>query len=315
MSSCMENERLKKELGSLTRGRLFFDEPMSRHTSIGVGGRADVLLYPAKASEVAPVVSWLRERGVAFLPVGNCTNLIVRDAGFRGVLICLSDLKAMRLKEQEDGRVVLSAEAGVALAQIVHVLMEESLTGMEFCAGIPGSVGGGIRMNAGAYGHALGEITEKISIVNGSGKLKALDREHLRFEYRNLSLPDGAVIVSAELTLRKGAREEIRQEIVRILEERRNKHPLLFPSAGSIFKNPTGMPAGRIIEELGLKGIAVGGARISEMHGNFIVNTGGATAGDVLTLMKLIREKSAAQKGITLEAEVKVVGEGDEALV
>jgi len=227
----------------------------------------------------------------------------------------MSDLREMRLNEQPDGRVMITAEAGVALTDIVHVLMEESLTGMEFCAGIPGSVGGGIRMNAGAYGHALGEITERISLVNGFGKLKDLDRENLRFEYRNLLLPDGAVIVSAELMLRKGDRGEIRQKLVQILEERRNKHPLLFPSAGSIFKNPAGMPAGRIVEELGLKGKAVGGARISEMHGNFIVNTGGATAGDVLALMALIREESAAQKGINLEPEVKVVGEVDEAIV
>lgn len=304
-----DREQFRKNFKALTRGRVFFDEPMAKHTSMGVGGRADVLVFPAAISEVGRITALLESEGMVFMPVGNCTNLIVRDGGYRGVLVCLADLKALRLEEKPLGRIAVTAEAGVALADIVRLIVKESLTGMEFCAGIPGSVGGAVRMNAGAYGRDMKGVVEKIVTVNGSGRYRTLGAAELRFEYRNLDLPEDAVIVEAELSVSKGSLGEIKAAVAEILEERKRKHPLRYPSAGSIFKNPPGMPAGRIIDELGLKGRAVGSARISEQHGNFIVNTGGAKAADILALMNLVMETAAAERGIVLKPEVKVIGE------
>lgn len=304
-----DREQFRRILKTLTCGRILFDEPMAKHASMGVGGRADVLVFPAAISEVGRITAFLQSEGAAFMPVGNCTNLIVRDGGYRGVLICLSDLKALRLDKKPDGRVIITAEAGVALADIVRLIVKESLTGMEFCAGIPGSVGGAVRMNAGAYGREMKDVVEKILIVDTGGRQQSLGAAELRFEYRNLDLSEGAVIVEAELSVRRGDPDEVKTATAEILEQRKRKHPLRCPSAGSIFKNPPGMPAGRIIDELGLKGRAVGGARISERHGNFIVNTGGAKAADILALMDLVRQTAAAERGIDLEPEVKVIGE------
>ena len=311
----MSQDILREKLKALTRGQLLFDEPMSAHTSIGVGGKADCLVYPGSAVEVGVIVAYLKSTGIRFLPVGNCTNLIVRDGGYRGVIINLSNLRGLGLDENTEGQVTLTVEAGTALTDIVHVLVEESLTGMEFCAGIPGSIGGAIRMNAGAYGRSMQDVVTKISLVNGLGQLKDVARGDLQFEYRNLDLPEGAVIIKGEFSLYKGTRETIQKTISDIRKDRKRKHPLQYPNAGSIFKNPAGMPAGQIIDELGLKGRRIGGAEISELHGNFIVNTGGATASDILALMALIQERSLALKGITLIPEVKVVGEDNEAIL
>ena len=311
----MERYPYREKLRYLTRGRILYDEPMANHTSMEVGGKADCLVYPASAVEIGVIVAYLQSAGIPFLPVGNCTNLIVRDGGYRGVIICLSGLTGIEPGRQASDRVLVIAEAGVALADAVRLTAEESLTGMEFCAGIPGTIGGAIRMNAGAYGHAMQEVTEKILIVNSSGQLQEKFASELNFEYRNLDLAEGAVIVKAELSLRRGEREEIKALIAQRMDEREKKHPLHYPSAGSVFRNPVGMPAGRIIDELGLKGLQIGAARISDIHGNFIINTGGATAADVLSLMDLIQEKSLAEKGIALVPEVKIVGADHEEAV
>ena len=246
------------------------------------------------------------------MPVGNCTNLIVQDAGYRGVLIALTSLRAMRLEPREDGGVVLNAEAGASLAELVRLMAEESLTGMEFCAGIPGSIGGGIRMNAGAYGHDMKDVVKEITVLDGGREFRHIPVQGLRFEYRNLRLGADTVIVQAGFLLQRGVRAQVRAKISELLEARKRKHPLQYPSAGSIFKNPQAGPAGRIIEECGLKGRRVGGAEVSQVHGNFIVNTGDARAADIVALMRLVREEVLEQTGVLLEPEVKVIGESDE---
>ena len=299
----------REELRRLTNGRVLLDEPMSRHTSIGLGGRADALLFPAAIGELAPLAVFFRSRGIPFLPVGNGTNLIVRDGGYRGALICLADLKAIRIRDEKEGRVAVTAEAGAGLPEMIRWMIQESLSGMEFCAGIPGSIGGAVRMNAGAYGGAMQEVVEKISVVNGSGRLREVGKKDLLFEYRRLDLPEEALIAQVDLSLLRGEREQIRSRIAEITETRRKKHPLGYPSAGSVFKNPPGQPAGSLVDRAGLKGSAVGGARVSDVHGNFIINAGGATARDFLTLMQLVQEKVLEKTGVALEPEVKVVGE------
>jgi UDP-N-acetylmuramate dehydrogenase len=304
----MFEKMLREKLKKLVSGEILFDEPMERHTSIGVGGKADVLVFPRKREELQAVIALLRDLRTAFLPVGNCTNLIVRDGGFKGVLISLRDLCGQSLKA-EGGGVSLFAEAGVPLSEIVALTVKEGLTGMEFCAGIPGTVGGGVKMNAGAYGREMKDIVKAVSLVNGTGRVRAVDRSELSFAYRNLALPEDAVIVSAEFMLQRQPGDRVRSKVHEIIALRKAKHPLRYRSAGSIFKNPLSAPAGRLIEQAGLKGTRIGGAMVSEEHGNFIVNAGAARAGDIISLIELVEERVFEKLGVHLEREVKIIGE------
>ena len=302
-------EELRKKIKNLISGRVLFDEPMCNHTSMGVGGKADILFYPRSVKEVEKAVSFLVAEDIPFLAVGSCTNLIVRDGGYRGCLISLMELQRLEINEGSDRKISLYAESGVPLSRIVEASVKESLEGMEFCAGIPGSVGGGIWMNAGAYGREIKDTIGSVFVVNGNGKTRKIEREDLHFEYRRLDLPDGTVITGATFDVLKGEKEEIQRKVANILNARRDKHPLGQRSAGSVFKNPPDSPAGRIIDELGLKGTASGGAMISEKHGNFIVNLGGAKTADIVALIDIIKERVFEAKGIELEAEVKIIGE------
>ncbi len=302
-------EPWKERLRKIQCIKVLFDEPMARHTSMGVGGRADALIFPEQAEALRKIIACLKEFGVPFLPVGNGTNLIVRDGGFRGAIIVLKNLKALKVLSRHGREVDLCAEAGVPLADLVTLALSESCEGMEFCAGIPGSVGGAVRMNAGAYGREMKDVITSVSLINGSGTVHSIPREQLRFEYRNLELPGEALIVSALFRLQRGDRRQIEERVSDILKARWSKHPVQFRNAGSIFKNPPGMPAGRLIEEAGLKGLRIGDAEVSPMHGNFIVNLGEATARDILSLIEAVQKRVLEAKGISLETEVKVIGE------
>lgn len=299
----------RKRLTEITTGKVLFDECMDRHTSIGVGGRADAVAFPESAAELGRLVALLRAEGIPVFFVGNGTNLIVRDDGFRGVIVVTKGLRSVRLEPRGEGRAAIRAEAGASLAEVVALSAREGLTGMEFCAGIPGSVGGGIRMNAGAYGSEMKDVLESVDLLNGEGNIKSCGRAALQFEYRSLALPEGACVLGGVFDLARGDREAVEGRIREILRTRSGKHPLQYRSAGSVFKNPKGMPAGRIIDEAGLKGLTLGGARVSEMHGNFIVNLGSATSKDILGLIELVREKVREKRGIDLEPEVQIIGE------
>ncbi|MFB3924454.1 MAG: UDP-N-acetylmuramate dehydrogenase [Syntrophales bacterium] len=303
------DESIQRELKMIVSGRVLFDEPMDRHTSIGVGGKADAVIYPSDADELGRIIAFLKSSAIPFMPIGNCTNLIVRDAGYRGVLVSLRSLKGMSIAGSRGHEIVVSADAGVALFDLVRLTAENSLTGMEFLAGIPGSVGGAVKMNAGAYGHEMKDTVCTVFLMNGSGRIKNAGRHELEFEYRNLDLPQDTVILGAEFLLKKGSAGEIRQRIQEILEARRKRHPLRDRSAGSVFKNPKGVPAGMIIDEVGLKGMRIGDAKISEMHGNFIVNAGHAKAGDILSIISFVQRRVLEEKGILLEPEVRIIGE------
>jgi UDP-N-acetylmuramate dehydrogenase len=299
----------KRKLTELATGKVLFDECMDRHTSIGVGGRADALVFPESVAELGEIVAFLRAEGISVFFVGNGTNLIVRDDGFRGVIVSTKGLREVRVKGRGKDRAAILAEAGASLAEVVALTAREALTGMEFCAGIPGSVGGGIRMNAGAYGSEMKDVIESVDLLNGEGNIKSCKREALQFQYRNLALPEGACVAGGVFVLARGNREAVEGRIREILRTRSGKHPLQYRNAGSIFKNPKGLPAGKIIDEAGLKGVRIGGAQVSEQHGNFIVNLGSATARDIIGLIELVQEKVLETKGIVLEPEVKIIGE------
>jgi len=303
--------QFRDRIGGVAAGRVLFDEPMSAHTSMGVGGRADVLAFPDTVEDLGDLVSFLLREGVPFLPVGNGTNLIVKDGGYRGVLISLEALQGVEIKkeEREDSGVRVHAQAGAALSVLVDLSVRKALTGIEFCAGIPGTVGGGVRMNAGAWGREMKDVVASICVLDTGGRMRQVARKDLLFAYRNLDLPEGTIITGADFLLMRGDRDTIRERISEITGARRERHPLAQRSAGSVFKNPPGCPAGKMIEEAGLKGLKIGGAEISERHGNFIVNRGGAKAADVIALIDRVRERILDDRGILLEPELKIVGD------
>jgi len=303
------DETLREKLKERCSGTVLFDEPARLHASLGVGGRIDALVFPETIDELSGIVDFIRQHALPFLPVGNWTNLIVRDGGFRGVVVSLSRLRKLFVSHQADGTALATAEAGCSLAEMVGTAAKESLSGAEFCAGIPGSVGGAIRMNAGAYGGEIKDIVKDVSIIDSTGKRKTTTRMELNFTYRNLDLPTDSMIIAGTFLLHRGSRQEITAKMNDIIKKRKDKHPLDLPNAGSIFKNTPDCPAGRLIEESGLKGLRIGDAQISEKHANFIVNRGRASSSEILELIDLTVKSVFKKTGRTLETEVKVVGE------
>jgi UDP-N-acetylmuramate dehydrogenase len=304
------NEAQREELKRVVGGDILFDEPLSRHTSMGVGGPALALAFPGNREQLRDLLSWLGRQHIPYVPVGNWTNLIVRDGGFRGVIIGLKHLHDCKLSPDPAGDYLLQADAGTSLADLVKLSTAAGITGLEFCAGIPGSVGGAVIMNAGAYGREIKDALADLTLMDARGKVHTWSPGQLQFEYRRLILPEkDAVILAATFRLSQGDKEMVKARTDAIRSMRKEKHPLEYRSAGSVFKNPPGQPAGRIIDELGLKGLRIGGAQVSEKHGNFIVNTGVATARDVLDLIQTIREKVLRERGIHLETEVITIGD------
>ena len=303
-----ENE-IKEALRNVIAGKISYDEPMSRHTSLNVGGNADALVLIESEDQLVSVVRKLREKKINFFPAGNLTNIIVRDGGYRGAILLMTGMKEIKCEYTPEGGDFISAQAGAALAKVVSRSMSDELTGLEFCAGIPGSVGGAVWMNAGAYGKEMKDVIKTVSLLDAAGKKKIMNREEISFGYRKTEFPPDTIILGAQFKLEKCERAKIKKKISEILQSRQSKHPLEFPSAGSVFKNLSGQAAGKLIEEMGMKGMAEGGAQISPKHANFIVNKGKATASDVLELIALIQARAKKEKGISLEPEIVIVGE------
>lgn len=301
------DQAFQHTLKELTAGPVLFNERLDRYTSLRVGGPAKVMVYPQSVEELGRLVHFFKETAHPFLVVGNWTNLIVRDGGYRGAIIVMKALRRIEWKEAE--HLLVDAQAGVSLSELVQLTAERALGGLAFCAGIPGSVGGAVIMNAGAYGSEIKDVLDRATLMDDQGNVRECLRNDLFFEYRKLHLPAGTIIVSGIFHLERGDREIIRQQIGEITDKRRQRHPLDYPSAGSIFKNPAGHAAGLLIEAAGLKGLQIGGARISEKHGNFIINAGQAKASDILALIERAQKEVLAQTGITLETEVRIVGE------
>jgi UDP-N-acetylmuramate dehydrogenase len=304
-----DHQAIADALSGMKLGKILYDEPMSRHASLKLGGRADALVMTDNEDQLGEVVQALRTKNIPFLPVGNLTNILVRDGGYRGVLLWMRGLDQMSLVSGEDGKYFIDAQAGVTLSRVVSFSAAEALTGLEFCTGIPGSVGGAVWMNAGAYGTEIKDVVSTISVMDGRGKKKILRREEIAFAYRKSNLPADVIICGARFILKKGKAAQIKERMAEIMQLRQEKHPLQYPNAGSVFKNLPGLPAGKLIEELGMKGMRHGDAQVSNRHANFIVNKGRATAADVLTLIGLIQEKVKKEKGVELETEIVIVGE------
>ena len=295
----------KKEAVGLIKGRVLFDAPMKKFTSIKVGGPADSLLFPKDMVELRKVVRYTRRKDIPILILGKGTNLVVRDKGIRGWVISLTQgMKKVQLEGD-----VIEAEAGLSLQRLVQFSIQKNLTGLEPFFGIPGTVGGGLAMNAGAWGVELKDILLSITLMNEKGEVVERPRKKLKFSYRRLAIPPTWIILKGRFQLKKGRKEEILEHVRSYSEIRKRTQPLDYPSAGSIFKNPAEGPAGKWIEEAGLKGFRMGQAMVSDRHANFIINLGKATAQEVINLMEWVERKIYEEKAISLEREVRVVGE------
>jgi UDP-N-acetylmuramate dehydrogenase len=304
-----DKSEIQEVLGDIAFGKILYDEPMSRYASLCVGGNADALVFVESEKELIQIVRRLKERKINFIPVGNLTNVIVRDGGYRGAILLMKGLREINCKSTQESDYCIWAQSGATLSMLVNFAAAQELAGLEFCAGIPGSVGGAVWMNAGAYGKEIKDIIQTISLLTAYGEKKTLRREEISFGYRSSGLPPESIILDAQFKLEKGQIEQIKGKISEIIKWRQEKHPLNFPNAGSIFKNLPGQPAGRLIEEMGLKGTSCNDAEVSPKHANFIVNKGKATASDVLALIAAIQAKAKKEKGINLETEVVIVGE------
>lgn len=295
-------EGLYKKVGE----RLLAAEPMSRHTTFRIGGPADWYVAPYDEAELASVISLCREAGIPFLILGNGSNLLCGDGGFRGVVIDMTKHFTHCVCEED----TIRAGAGLLLGSLARQAMQAGLTGLEFAAGIPGSVGGALVMNAGAYGGEMAQVTTWVRVLTPEGEFRRIPAEELDFAYRHSVIPGaGYIVVEAEFQLEPGKPDQIRARIEELAARRRAKQPLEYPSAGSTFKRPAGHFAAQLIDEAGLKGFSVGGARVSEKHAGFVINDGNATANDVLTLCSQIRQQILRTTGVELELEVALVGE------
>lgn len=284
--------------------RIFENEPMKTHTTFRVGGPADVLIQPEK-DELSKILKLCRQQGEPYCVIGNGSNLLVGDKGIRGLVIEMTSKKEAVIIGE-----TLRVEAGMMLSKVANAAAEAGLTGMEFAAGIPGTIGGAVVMNAGAYGGEMKDILVSVTVVDENGNTREVNARDLELGYRKSNiLKNHYIVTEAVLQLAKGEKAAIREKMNTLKEQRREKQPLEYPSAGSTFKRPEGYFAGKLIMDAGLKGYQVGGAKVSEKHCGFVINCGDAKASDIRRLMQEVSGEVEKQFGVTLEPEVKMMGE------
>ena len=291
------------------KDRVLVEEPMKKHTTFRLGGAADYFLSPEKAEQVAELIHICREENISYFILGNGSNLLVSDRGYRGTVIQI-------FKNMNDIRVEgtkLYVQAGALLSAIARKALDAGLTGMEFASGIPGTVGGAAVMNAGAYGGEMKDIIKSVTVLTKEGEMKVLDASELQFGYRTSVIKEnGYVVLEAVIQLCPGDKETIQKRMEELKEQRVTKQPLEYASAGSTFKRLEGYFAGKLIQDAGLRGYQVGGAQVSEKHCGFVINTGDAVAEDVWNLIHDVQEKVYDKFQVKLEPEVKFLGDFDE---
>jgi UDP-N-acetylmuramate dehydrogenase len=276
---------------------------MALHTSLKVGGPADLFAIPEDAADLQDLLKYLQDARMPWLAIGRGYNLLVLDGGYRGAIISLERFNRVELT----GEGQIRAGAGADNLAVVRFAQEQGLGGIGFISGIPGTVGGAIRMNAGAYGKGILEYTECLTLLR-TGSIREFCINEMDYSYRHLGLEEGDIVLSALFRLEPRTAEHTEEEIRKDLELRRSKHNVGFPSAGSFFKNPTGQAAWKLIDAAGLRGMRVGGAMVSEVHSNFLVNAGGASAEDFMQLAAVVKKEVLKTSGVTLEEEVRIVG-------
>lgn len=287
--------------------RILTDEPMSAHTTFRAGGCADAFVTVQSEEELTRLLAAARAKYLPCVIVGRGSNLLVRDGGIRGLVICLEGMNELTLTEDGTG---IRAGSGTSLAALAAFARDHALKGLAFAGGIPGTVGGGLVMNAGAFGGELKDVTESVRVMDGDGSVRVLSGEEMAFGYRDSIVKRrGGIITGAEFRLEKGDRDEIAAAMEELAEKRREKQPLNYPSAGSTWKRPEGYFAAKLIDEVGCRGMRVGDAQISEKHAGFLVNLGHATASDIQALMRQVEKRVLEHSGVQLTPEVVILGE------
>ena len=302
----MNSEIRKMFCDLLGEDRVFTEEAMSQHTTFKIGGPADYFLMPDKGEDVGRVIKICKEKEIPYFILGNGSNLLVGDGGYRGAVIQIyRNMSSVTVEGNE-----ITAQAGALLSAVAAAAKNASLTGFEFAGGIPGTIGGAVVMNAGAYGGEMKDVLTEVTVMNAEGDIFTLPTEELELGYRTSIIKTaGYIVLEAKIRLKEGDLEVIRETMKDLTIRRTTKQPLEYPSAGSTFKRPEGYFAGKLIMDSGLAGYQVGGAQVSEKHCGFVINAGGATARDVRTLMDNVRDIVYKKYGVTLEPEVKFLGE------
>lgn len=303
----MDKERILEKIESVVaNGRVMVDEPMKRHTTFKIGGPADLLVEPSSIEEVEGVLNICRSEDIPVTVIGNGSNLLVRDGGIRGVVVKIAELLSDVSVYEEK----IVAEAGALMSKISSKALEHSLGGFEFASGIPGTIGGAVTMNAGAYGGEIKDYVSAVTCIDSEGQVKEYSGEEMAFGYRkSLVQVEGLVVLRVEISLNRGDRDEIKSKIDDYTERRTSKQPLHLPSGGSTFKRPEGHFAGKLIEDAGLRGLRHRNIQVSEKHCGFVVNLGESKAEDVLNLIGVVQKTVYDKFGIQLEPEIRIIGE------
>lgn len=298
-------EELLEELPQTT---IYKNEPMSKHTSFKIGGNADIYIKVKSVEEIVKIKEYAKKNGIPVTVIGNGSNILVRDNGIRGITIQV-DIQDIKIEEIEND-VFVYAASGVKLAALAINMQKEGITGFEFAGGIPGTIGGAVRMNAGAYGGEFSNVVEEVTYLDEENNIVTVPKEKVEFSYRHsIFVNSKKIVLGARLKLKKGNVEEIKQYMNELAQKRKEKQPLDMPSAGSTFKRGADFFTAALIDEAGLKGYTVGGAQVSTKHAGFVVNTGNATANDVLELVKNVKKQIYDKFGKKIELEIEVIGE------
>lgn len=300
----------QKLLEIVPEENILIDEPMKNHSSFKVGGKADFFVTVSEVDEIKKILEFTRRKNIPLTIIGNGTNILVLDGGIRGITLKL-EFKKMT-KEIQGDVITYKCESGLPLSLIATRALEDEATGLEFAFGIPGTLGGAIRMNAGAYGGEMKDIVHETTYIDEDGDCYTINNEEHEFEYRNSifsKIP--AVILESKLILKKGNKKEIEEIMEENKKSRQEKQPLEFPSAGSTFKRGDNFITAKVIDECGLKGYSIGGAKVSEKHAGFIVNTGDATAKDILELIKYVKQQVKEKTNLDIEEEIQIIGEAN----
>lgn len=305
----LQDERLKDILrGDAFIGNLFVNEPMKNHTTLRIGGSADIYAEPKNPVSLKNLLAALEGEGIPMMPLGGGSNLLVSDEGIEGAVISTASLARLHVLEEDAEGARLFAEAGIPLGGLVNLAREKGYKGVEGLTGIPGSLGGAIRGNAGSFGFEIGNVVESVMVMDKSGRASLIKKEAVGFGYRSCDIPDSVIVLSADVSLQKDDIEHVTKRMSDFHREKLNKQPIAQFSAGCVFKNPAGSHAGLLIDHSGCKGMRKGDIGVSGLHANFFINEGNGTAGDFLALMEDVRERVMKSFGIELEPEIRIVG-------
>ena len=300
-------ELIEKSNLQIDKEKILYNEPMSKHTTFKIGGPAECFIKIDNIDDLKEIISFSRENKIQLIVVGNGSNLLVLDNGIKGITICIK-LEGIELKEENDSY-VLKVASGEKIGKVSRMMCSKEISGMEELLGIPGTIGGAIKMNAGAHGREMKDIVTKVTCMDYYGNIKEFSNEEMKFEYRKSLLKEEKYIVlEAELKLQKGKKEEIQEKIEKYSKYRKEKQPMEYPSAGSTFKRGSDFITAKLIDECGLKGYSIGDAEVSTKHSGFIINKGNATAKDVLDLIEYVKSEVYNKFGKVIELEIEVVG-------